>query len=181
MGLFYLLTLYCVIRGAASSRPVRWYIAALEYWQATRYYALNQLIAVVRYLRLCFWPHPLVMDYGVLSPGEITLSLPHAAIVAVLLAGTMAILRRPSFGFLGLWFFAVLAPSSTSIPLMIQPLAEKRMYLPLAAVVTAVITFAYMSGRQLLEPLGLANASRSMVGRIVGLSLTGRSPWPWTS
>src|SRR5262249_40579617 len=29
MGLFYLLTLYCVIRGVAAARPWRWYVAAV--------------------------------------------------------------------------------------------------------------------------------------------------------
>jgi tetratricopeptide (TPR) repeat protein len=49
-----------------------------------------------------------------------------------------ALLRRPWLGFAGAWFFLILAPTSSFVP--IRDLAfEHRMYLPLAAVVVAVV------------------------------------------
>jgi hypothetical protein len=56
--------------------------------------------------------------------------------VLVLLGGTIwALVRRPVLGFVGAWFFLILAPSSSFIPLITQTVAEHRMYLSLAAVI----------------------------------------------
>src|SRR5581483_1773468 len=47
--------------------------------------------------------------------------------------------RRPALGFLGASFFLLLAPSSSLVPLVTQTVAEHRMYLPLAVVVTLAV------------------------------------------
>src|SRR5262249_30385694 len=57
--------------------------------------------------------------------------------------------RSPKIGFLGAWFFMILAPTSSVIPVATQTIAEHRMYLPLAAVLTTVVTLASMAGRSL--------------------------------
>ena len=107
-------------------------------------YALTQCRAIVHYLRLSFWPHPLVVDYGVAvvrSLGEVWWQ---ATVVLALLGLTIwALIRKPRRGFLGLWFFAILAPSSSVVPLISQTVAEHRMYLPLAAVIALVVTGIY--------------------------------------
>lgn len=99
-------------------------------------YLLTQCRALVLYLRLAAWPHPLVFDYGttlIHAPGAV---LGDAVFVLLLLAGTVvALWRAPVLGFLGAWFFAILAPSSSFIPIATEPIAEHRMYLPLAAVI----------------------------------------------
>ena len=69
--------------------------------------------------------------------------------------------RRPKWGFLGVWFFAILAPSSSVVPLAGQTEAEHRMYLPLAAVVTLVVLAAYAA----LERLGRRSAKADAAGR----------------
>lgn len=103
-------------------------------------YALTQCQALILYLRLAVWPHPLVMDYGldvVSGPGEVW---PQALLLLGLLAGTVVALRRwPVAGFLGAWCFLILAPSSSVVPLISQTIAEHRMYLPLAALVTGLV------------------------------------------
>jgi hypothetical protein len=105
-------------------------------WQ----YLLLQPRNVLRYLGLSFWPHPLVLDYGMESPGLVVTVLPAALAVAALLGATAWALRRaPRVGFLGAAFFLVLAPTTTILPLASQTTAEKRMYLPLAAVVTLFV------------------------------------------
>lgn len=103
-------------------------------------YALNQLPAIVHYLGLCFWPHPLVFDYGsVLSPPTLRV-VPYALAIAGLLALTAwGLLRRPVLGFLGACFFLILAPSSSIIPVATEKMAEHRMYLPLIPVVLLVV------------------------------------------
>jgi tetratricopeptide (TPR) repeat protein len=103
-------------------------------------YLLTQCQAIVTYLKLSFWPHPLVVDYGVAVEKTLAAVWWQGLIVVALLAATaLAVWRKPLRGFLGAWFFVVLAPSSSFIPLATQTIAEHRMYLPLAAPVLAVV------------------------------------------
>jgi len=107
-------------------------------------YALTQCQAIVHYLRLSFWPHPLVVDYGGNVVTEIADVAPQGLLLLALLTGTViALWRRPILGFAGMWFFAILAPSSSVVPLISQTVAEHRMYLPLAAVIALVVTGIY--------------------------------------
>jgi len=216
MGLLYLLTLYCVIRGAASAASGRWYAAAtissllgmatkevmitapvviLLYdrtflsgsfaaaWRLRRglyvglaagwillgflmvgigtrgaglalgisplSYALCECRAVVRYLGLAFWPSPLVFDYGTgLGTGGAA-AVPYLLFILALVAVTLQLLRsRPAIGFALVWFLAILAPTSSVVPVVLQPVAEHRMYLPLIAVIAlSVVTVYLLVGR----------------------------------
>jgi Flp pilus assembly protein TadD len=241
MGLFYLLTVYCVIRGADAKRPGPWYGAAviacalgmgtkavmvtapvlvlvydrvflsgslaeafrrrwalhaglfgtlavlgvtgvaslilnpnptqrqdltvgLGYPGSTPLeYALTQPGVIFHYLRLSLWPHPLCLDYwwplGE-SPQAIVLPL---LLVGALLVGTIASFWRwPQLGFAGAWFFLVLAPTSSVIPVR-DPAFEHRMYLPLAAVIVVVaVAFQWLLGRA-GETLRLPHAARRTV------------------
>ena len=212
MGLLYLLSLYCFIRGAAAGNSGSWLAAAvlacllggatkevavsaplviLLYdraflagsfrealrlrWKAyaglactwvelaifaqttqSRYgtsgfgvgvnawdYLLTQFPAIVGYLRLSAWPHPLVFDYGaewVKNPWTV---LPQAVLVGALVAGTILALRKwPALGCAGVCFFAVLAPTSL-IPGNRQTMAEHRMYLALAPVAALAVWGAW--------------------------------------
>jgi protein O-mannosyl-transferase len=97
-------------------------------------YALKQSEAILLYLRLALWPHPLVVFYGidvVANPADVWLEL--VVLMALVTAVLVALWRAPMLGFLGMWFFAILAPSSSVVPLVSQTIAEHRMYLPLAA------------------------------------------------
>jgi len=112
-------------------------------------YALTQGGVILHYLRLSVWPHPLVLDYGWPLAESVASAMPGAAIVLALLAGTVLALRRePWVGFWGAWFFLILAPTSSFIPIA-DAAFEHRMYLPLAAVVVLVV----IGGRDLLRLL----------------------------
>jgi len=103
-------------------------------------YALKQCQAIVHYLWLSFWPHPLIFDYGTDVVKHFVAVLPQALILILLVAGTLVGLWRwPIVGFIGAWFFAILAPSSSVVPITLQTMAEHRMYLPLAAVVVLIV------------------------------------------
>jgi tetratricopeptide (TPR) repeat protein len=107
-------------------------------------YVLTQCRALLLYLKLAFWPHPLVFDYGtevIRDPNAVWVQ----GVALLLLAGATltALWRRPPLGFLGAWFFVILAPSSSVMPLVSQTIAEHRMYLPLAAVIALVVMAAY--------------------------------------
>jgi tetratricopeptide (TPR) repeat protein len=104
------------------------------------HYALTQLYATVLYLGLSLWPHPLIFDYGTTLVPGFGAVWPEALLVIALLGATGFFLwRRSALGFLGAWFFAILAPTSSFVPLAKQTLAEHRMYLPLAAVLLLVV------------------------------------------
>ena len=99
-------------------------------------YWLTQFEAVTRYLRLAVWPNPLVFDYGTFWVNHPAAVAPEALVVLGLAAAVLvALWRKPALGFLGTWFFAILAPTSV-MPGRIQMIVEHRMYLPLATVMT---------------------------------------------
>ena len=103
-------------------------------------YLLTQADALVRYLGLTLWPHPLVLDYGTGVADALAEVWWQGVIVLMLLAATVwALVRRPVLGFVGAWFFLILAPSSSFVPLVAQTMAEHRMYLPLAALLALVV------------------------------------------
>ncbi len=112
-------------------------------------YALTQSAVLLHYLRLAVWPVGQCLDYG-WPPVE----RPDAAIIPtlallVLLAASLAALRKHrGLGFAGLWFFLVLAPTSSFVPIR-DPAFEHRMYLPLAGVLVVIVAV----GRSLLAAL----------------------------
>lgn len=125
-------------------------------------YGASQFGVVTHYLRLCFWPHPLVLDYGWPVARSLGAILPPALLIGALLGLCLwALTRRievknlgvlpgalPGAGFGGLFFFLVLAPSSSLI--VITELAfEHRLYLPLAGLVALTV----VSGHALLAKL----------------------------
>jgi tetratricopeptide (TPR) repeat protein len=113
-------------------------------------YFLTQCRAIALYLRLAFWPHPLVFDYGtalVRQPGEVIGSFLLLATLAV--GAAYALCRRWAVGFPAFCFFAILAPSSSFVPIITEPLAEHRMYLPLAAVVILTVVGGFAALRKL--------------------------------
>jgi tetratricopeptide (TPR) repeat protein len=215
-GLFYLLTLYCVARGALSDRPFRWhaaafaacalgmgtketvataplviflydwiflsgsfretlrrrwavYLALAATWAlpilaflspagrqpvsagfrmpgiGPAEYAVTQLGVILHYLKLSFWPAGLCLDYNWPPAKGVAEILPGAVAVGALVAATVAglALRRAPLGFLGAWFFLILAPTSSFVPIA-DAAAEHRMYLPLAAVAAFVVIGGYL-------------------------------------
>jgi tetratricopeptide (TPR) repeat protein/multisubunit Na+/H+ antiporter MnhC subunit len=113
-------------------------------------YALTELRVVTDYLKLALWPNPLVFDYGseIIATHPLTV-VPYALIITAILIGVaIAWLKFPMAGFLGCWFFLILAPTSTVVPIATQPMAESRMYLPLAAVVVLLTLWGYAFGRR---------------------------------
>ena len=132
-------------------------------------YAGTQLWAIVHYLRLALWPHPLVFYYGrMLRTGLTFEAAGDALVVGLLAAGTVwALRRRPRLGFLGAWFFAILAPTSSVVPVASETVAEHRVYLALIPVIVLVVlACARGLGRAaalaLLAAAGLALAGATM-------------------
>ena len=93
------------------------------------------------YLRLAFWPAPLSITYDwPLADPLHRYAAQDALIVALALATAWLALRRQWWAVLpGLVFFGVLAPTSSIIPVIGELAAERRMYLPLLALLTVLV------------------------------------------
>ncbi|MAE65731.1 MAG: hypothetical protein CMJ18_15790 [Phycisphaeraceae bacterium] len=108
-----------------------------------RVYLMSQTHVVCHYLYLSVWPawpDSLVFDYW-WKAAESLREIWHYAIVIVLLAAASiwgALWRRQWWGFAGAWFFVVLAPTSTILPIL-DIAVEHRMYLPVIAIVVLVV------------------------------------------
>ncbi len=106
-------------------------------------YAQTQCSVIMHYLRLCFWPSPLVLDYHWERVYEFKdYALPGAGVLALLAATIVAFRYRPELGFAGAWFFLILGPTSSFLPIN-DPIFEHRLYLPLAAIVAITVLLAY--------------------------------------
>jgi len=128
-------------------------------------YLKTEAGVLVHYLRLCFWPHPLLIDYfdwPVARSWKDSL-VPGIVVLGLLGATVWAFRRRPWVGFLGAWFFLILAPTSSVMPSLGEVAAERRMYLPLAA----VVTLAVGGGWRIMERLR-GNRSEPRAARRLG-------------
>jgi tetratricopeptide (TPR) repeat protein len=130
-------------------------------------YAFTQFRAVARYLRLCVWPHPLIFDYGLILGGPRAAMLADILAVSGLAVATVVLLRRNSpLGFLGAWFFLILSPSSSVVPVATEIIAEHRVYLSLAAVLAALVCGGYWAAAR----MGWGSRTVGAVGLLSGLA-----------
>ncbi len=163
----WLLLAWLVLQGGGNRGGSVGFGAGIEPWA----YWLTQFRAVAVYLRLTFWPAPLVFEYGtfwISGFGEIALE---AMLVLGLLTVTVwGLWRRTALGFAGAWFFGMLAPTSLA-PGTTQMIVEHRMYLSLAAVLAVAVVGAYrVAGERRRVVVGVAWA----VAAVVALGLTVR-------
>lgn len=242
MGLFYLLTLYCVIRGAESPYSRVWYASAvascclgigckgvmltapaavllydrvflarswnalvrrrwglyaalaatwLAYplllaqapveWKesagfdyagtAPLQYAMTQAAVILHYLRLAVWPGGLCLDYGWPAARTFGEVFPQVAMIGMLLAATVWAWRhKPPLGFLGAWFFIILIPTSSFIPIA-DLAAEHRMYLSLAAIVALTVAGLFLLARRLAVPAIVWLGGGAIVLVLTGLTV----------
>ncbi|MEW6751416.1 MAG: tetratricopeptide repeat protein [Candidatus Latescibacterota bacterium] len=139
-------------------------------------YAANQAVVVLDYLVKAFWPHPLVIDYGYPASLSAARVLPAALVLATLLGlGLWAVLRHPPAGFPAAWCFAILAPTSSFIPIVNEVGAERRMYLPLAGLLALAVVGLYLLTRRSGWPRGLAVAGLVAVSIALGALTVARN------
>jgi hypothetical protein len=127
-------------------------------------YLLTQMQVIPHYLRLSIVPYPLCFDYAwpfVEDWREAV--VPGAFLVALGVVTVWLLMRRRPESFVGLWFFCILAPTSSLVPVP-DAAYEYRMYLPLAAVLSVMVLGGYrllalrlLKGRR-LPTVGLAVA-----------------------
>lgn len=115
------------------------------------HYALTQCAVIPHYLSLSFWPSTLCLDYvwpfatsaREVWPGILLLG-------ALALATLYGTIRNKPWGFVGAWFFVILAPSSSIMPIQ-DAIFEHRMYLPLAAIAAVFVVCVHGLIRTLIE------------------------------
>jgi tetratricopeptide (TPR) repeat protein len=112
-------------------------VAAHHWW-------FTQAQVLFLYLKLAIWPWPLVIHYEVPYLTTIAQAWPWLLAVGLLAVGTLVLFwRRSSVAFVAIWIIAVLSPTLV-IPLVNEIVAERRMYVPLAAIVPFLIVGGYV-------------------------------------
>jgi Flp pilus assembly protein TadD len=130
---------------------------------------LTQSDVLARYLRLAILPAPLIFLYSWPLAGGVAEVIPAAIGIGILLALTVfAMLKRHPLGYAGAWFFVVLAPTSSVIPIVTEIAAEHRMYLPLMAVLAGIVSTAFVT----LQRVGMSGAGRAVAGAALLVSVT---------
>lgn len=122
-------------------------------------YLLTQCEAVVIYLKLVVWPDPLIFDYGrglVTQPSAVVWQ--GLFLVAGFCGAVWGFIKERLWSVAALPFFIILAPSSSVVPIATQTMAEHRMYLPLAPVLSLIVLTAYRMAGRWIWPVGLAVA-----------------------
>jgi protein O-mannosyl-transferase len=171
-------------RGTYGALMATWIILPVELWGADldsksgyglKYlnsldYLKTQAGVIIYYLRLIFWPRGQTIDYfdWPIVHGWSPAILP-ALILLLLVALTfIACVKRQWPGFLGAWFFLILAPTSSILPIFTEIAAERRIYLPLASVVLLVLAALW---RLLPKPGYRATAVAATVLTLAGLTI----------
>lgn len=113
-------------------------------------YALTQTKALCTYLRLAGWPAPLIFDRGMRVFQTLREAAPYAAGLLGLVALFVWLARRQhALAFAGAAVALVLAPSSSVVPIVFQPIGENRAYLPAVFLIGAGVGAAfYCLGRR---------------------------------
>jgi tetratricopeptide (TPR) repeat protein len=139
-------------------------------------WALNQCEMITTYLRLAFWPSPLIADYGMPRPLTLAQVGWEAGLLVALLLATLLLLRyRKALGFLAACWFVVLAPTSSFIPITSEVGAERRVYVPLAALVVLVVLLVRAVGTRLLPDPRRARLAGGLLALVVVLVLASLS------
>ena len=94
-------------------------------------YLLSQSEVLVHYIRLTFWPTGLCFWDRWPVAESLWAVLPYSlALLLLLLATAYCVVRYPPASFLGAWFFLILAPTSSIVPIR-DFMFEYRMYCPI--------------------------------------------------
>lgn len=118
-------------------------------------YLRTQAGVIIYYLRLCFYPHPLAISYSdwpIVREWRNAM-IPGIVVMVLLCISAIGAAKRRLWGLAGAFFFLVLSCSSSFIPIVTEPAAERRMYLPLAAVIGVVVVLVERGIAGLLELL----------------------------
>lgn len=106
-------------------------------------YLLTQSQVLCHYLLQCIWPSRLAIDPWFPQATSILSVWPYGLVILCLLiiAGYL-LYRQKQNGFWLAWFFIILAPTSSFIPITTEVAAQRRMYLPLLGILIILTCIA---------------------------------------
>ena len=106
-------------------------------------YWLTQTKVLLMYLKLVVWPWPLAIHYSFPYLNNLGEAWPWLVPAAVLgIATAVLAWRRNPIGFVGAATVLILSPTLV-VPIITEVAAERRMYLPLAAIAAAMVVGIY--------------------------------------
>ncbi len=122
---------------------------------------LTQAKALWMYAKLVVWPWPLSIHYEFPYLTSLAEAWPWVVSAVLVGIGTLVLLwRRAAVGFVLATVLIILSPTLV-IPIITEVAAERRMYLPLAAIITLVVTGGYWIAQQSEDRSAAAGAQRS--------------------
>lgn len=133
-------------------------------------YLLSQPAAILQYLKLTFWPVGQCVDYS-WKPSELPKLVPGIVVLGLLALTAWGLKKAPRVGFLGVFFFLVLAPTSSFVPIR-DVVFEHRMYVPLAAITVLVACAGCVALRRWVPP-----QSGPMIATLVVVVTAGGLGW----
>jgi tetratricopeptide (TPR) repeat protein len=143
-------------------------------------YLYSQGWAIARYVKLALWPDRLTYDYGETAIHGIGGALGLLALTVVGVATVVAWFRAPRnwlwIAFLSSWFFILLAPSSSVVPIRTEIAAERRMYLALVPIMVMVVV-GLESLRRRLAANGFDRHKLLLVCAAVGVVYVASAYW----
>lgn len=120
-------------------------------------YLMSQAGVLLYYVRLSYWPLGQCLDYfdWPVTTSVSDFVLPGAFVGILVAASLVAVAFRRPVGFLGCWFFFILAPTSSVLP--INDLAfEHRMYLSIIPLILLAVLLGKEIVARLFERAGLS-------------------------
>jgi tetratricopeptide (TPR) repeat protein len=107
-------------------------------------YLRTQPGVILHYIYVCLLPVRLCLDLMWPFADNIqTIAIQSALVIALLGLTIWALIRRPAIGFAGVWFFLILAPTSSFMPIR-DAAFEHRLYLSLAGILAGVVVGGYV-------------------------------------
>jgi Flp pilus assembly protein TadD len=140
-------------------------VSAVQWW-------LTQAEVLLIYLKLVVWPSPLLLHYELPYLSSLSQAWMYVVPVVLLVAAVGVLLwRNHPLGFLGAFFFAILAPTFI-VPIVTEIAAERRIYLPLLAPVIVLVVGGYALVRWVTAHRGNFNFARpAAIGVVLVLVL----------
>jgi Flp pilus assembly protein TadD len=142
-------------------------VPAISWW-------LTQTKILLMYLKLAIWPWPLLIHYELPYLDNLGAAWIYVLPVLLLGIGTLVLLWQNSpVGYLGTWIFAILSPTCV-VPIILEMAAERRMYLPLAALIVLFVVGLYLAAQRVFDAASASstgNVARRPIAQVMVISV----------
>ncbi|MGA1979314.1 MAG: tetratricopeptide repeat protein [Sedimentisphaerales bacterium] len=122
-------------------------------------YAMNQFVAVAKYIKLSFWPARLCLYYSspIIRLWDLILP-PMLLIIAIATVALWGFVKNRVWSYPIVWFFTILAPTSSFVPIA-DIMFEHRVYLSLAGLVIPAVMAGFLLLRFALKRTDLSKTT----------------------